>query len=84
MPGFEVVEDGFGGFLMGECVAENLVIDSLVECFEDLGCRAEVHIRDPKGEDVAVCVAVPFETASVCTVGKGGEIVVHEVKLSVL
>src|SRR6266850_7077379 len=56
---FQALDDGFAQLFRGGGVAENAVLDPLLESFKDARWSAKVAVGDPQRNDVAPGIALP-------------------------
>ena len=71
----QVVEDGLNRSFVRNGVAEDAVVEPLLQSCDDLGRGGEIHIGHPEWQDVAALVFVPFEGAVASAIRAGVEIV---------
>lgn len=55
-PGFQVVVDGLVEAFVGLGVAEDAMVDALVQCGEDFRGGCEIHVSDPEGIELGAAV----------------------------
>jgi hypothetical protein len=60
-------DKGFDKAIRRLGITEDTMIHSIMQGGQDGGWTAEIHVRHPQGQYVAVTVAIPFDAAGAAT-----------------